>query len=167
MKISVRWMLPILMSVALFAALGAQAKEPIGWIEKATIYPGGVTFPAKIDSGAKVTSLHCKCDPPFERNGKKWIAIPMLDSHGKSIVIEREIVRTARIKQHTGISSKRYVVMLGVCVKNVYKNVQVSLVDRSRYSYPLLIGRNFLAGSFLIDTGAKYTAQPACKHVPK
>jgi hypothetical protein len=45
----------------------------------------------------------------------------------------------------------------------VYKDIEVNVVDRTGLNYPMLIGRNFLSGDFLIDTGATYTKNPRCK----
>jgi hypothetical protein len=54
------------------------------------------------------------------------------------------------------------VIVLGVCLSNVYKEVEVNLVDRANFNYPMLVGRSFLAGSFVVDSGEKYLTTPKC-----
>jgi len=53
--------------------LSAQAKEIVGWTEKAVIYPGGLKLRAKIDTGAKTSSLNCECTNFFEKDGEQVI----------------------------------------------------------------------------------------------
>jgi len=46
---------------------------------------------------------------------------------------------------------------------NVAKSSQlidVTLTDRSKFSYPVLIGKNFLTGLILVDVSKKYTQEP-------
>ena len=48
-------------------------------------------------------------------------------------------------------SERRYKVPLELQWKNVKKRVLVTLNDRAGMRYPLLIGRNFLRGDFVVD----------------
>jgi hypothetical protein len=145
-------------------AFGAQVA---GWIETVRVYPGGVTVAAKLDTGAKLTSLHCECIRSFTRNGERWVNVKLEGADGTVVDIERRVIRLTEIKRHYGKPQQRFVISLGVCLKHVYKEVQVSVVDRAGFDYPMLIGRNFLAGSFLIDSGATHTSEPNCRDVPK
>jgi hypothetical protein len=51
---------------------------------------------------------------------------------------------------------------LRICVGGISKEVEVSLVDRSNYEHPLLIGRSFLAGDLIVDPGATFSVSPTC-----
>ena len=55
--------------------------------------------------------------------------------------------------------------MLGICLGTIYKEVEVNLVDRSHFNYQLLIGRNFLIDSFLVDPSLTFSTKPKCKSV--
>jgi len=155
-------MLPLL---AWGAPAQARDKEVLGLVEKASIHPGDVTVRAKVDTGAKTTSLHCDCIHPFERDGEQWVSVKVEDQSGKVVTIERKVARTTRIKRHSGESQQRYVIKLGVCVGTVYKEVDVNIVDRTGFNYPMLIGRNFLTGDFVVDPELHYTHKPRCKNV--
>jgi hypothetical protein len=155
-------MLPLL---ALGAPAQAKEKEVLGLVEKASIHPGDVTVRAKVDTGAKTTSLHCDCIHPFERNGAQWVSVKVEDQSGRVVTIERKVARITSIKRHSGESQERYVIMLGVCVSDVYKEVEVNVVDRTGFNYPMLIGRNFLKGDFVVDPELHYTHKPRCKNV--
>lgn len=150
-----------------FAAAPVFGAEVAGWVETVQVYPGAVTLAAKLDTGAKLTSLNCECSQWFARNGEKWVTVKIEGADGRIISLERKVVRVTEIKQHYGKPQRRFVIKLGVCLKHVYKEVEVNVVDRAGFDYPMLIGRDFLAGSFLIDTGATHTGGPSCGDVPK
>jgi len=40
------------------------AKEVVGWVEHVKVYPGEVMVKAKVDTGAKTSSLDCECITP-------------------------------------------------------------------------------------------------------
>ncbi|KPK49201.1 MAG: hypothetical protein AMS22_14050 [Thiotrichales bacterium SG8_50] len=150
----------------LILTLPADAKEVVGWVENARIYPGGIAIKSKIDSGAKTSSLNCQCITPVKRNGKEWVSFSVKNHKGETSMIEKPIERIARIKRHYGEQQERYVVKLGICLGSVYREEDVTLVDRSGFNYQLLVGRNFLQGDFLIDTGGTFISEPSCKDAP-
>lgn len=147
----------------LVASQAAFSQQVVGWVEKVSIHPGNLVLKAKIDSGAKTTSLHCECISIAERDGKKWVSFTVTNDKGEQIRLEREVQRIAKIKRHFGESQERAVITMGVCLANVYKEVEVNIVDRSGLNYAMLIGRNFLAGDFLIDSSNTYTQKPRCQ----
>jgi hypothetical protein len=57
----------------------------------------------------------------------------------------------------------RPVIRLGICLGNVYKEVEVNLQDRSKFNYQMLIGRSYLKNSFLVDASATFTVETNCQ----
>jgi len=145
----------------------AVAKEVVGWVEKAMIYPGGIQIKSKIDTGAKTSSLNCQCITPIKRNGEDWVSFSVKNFKGKITMIEKPIHRVAKIKRHFGGMQERYVVKLGICLGSVYREEEVTLVDRSGFNYQMLIGRNFIKNDFLVDPGNTFLSKPSCKNAPK
>lgn len=155
------------LTILVFAAApSANAKEVVGWVEHAKVYPGGIQIKAKIDSGAKTSSLHCQCITPIKRNGKDWVSFTVKNYRGDIIRLEKPVHRVAKIKRHFGEQQLRYVVKLGVCLGSVYREEDVTLVDRSGFNYQMLIGRNFMKKDFLVDTGSTFVNKPSCKRAP-
>jgi hypothetical protein len=140
-------------------------KIVVGWIEKVSITPGLILH-AKMDTGADYCSLHVEDIQPFRREGVTWVRFKVTNRIGESISIERKVLRTARIKRKENESQKRYVVYIGICLGDVYKEVQVNLVDRSGFKFHMLIGRNFLLDSFVVDPSLQYTREPLCGKGP-
>lgn len=144
----------------------AAEKQVVGWIEKARIYPGGFVLPAKIDTGADNSSLNVEAFTLFDRGNEEWVRFTVTDSDGKEHKFERKLVRLAKIKRHTGPRQERPVVMLGICLGKYYNETQVNLVDRSKFKFPLLIGRSFAAEAVVVDPSVTYTVEPECPGAP-
>jgi hypothetical protein len=141
---------------------GAGEKKVVGWVEKIRIDPGGVVLSAKLDSGAEYSSLDARNITFFRRDGANWVRFDLDTHQGKSVTLERRVIRRATIKRHFAGSQKRPVISLGVCLGSFYQETEVNLVDRSGFQYPMLIGRKFMAGALLIDPSRKYTVEPNC-----
>lgn len=138
------------------------AKEVLGWVENARIYPGGIELKAKLDTGAKTTSLGCECFNFIGRNGEKWVRFTIKDGIGTALTLERKIERMVKIKRHFGDSQERPVIKLGICLAGTYRQTEVNLVDRVGMNYQLLIGRSFLEKYFIIDPATTFTKKPQC-----
>jgi len=154
----------------LAAALAGEpvfAKTLVGWVDRVKVYPGAIALRARMDTGADGSSLRVSSMHQFERDAKPWLRVEITDRRGHLHTLEAPVVRHIRIKRHTGEPGRRPVIELGVCVGTVYKDVQASVTDRGRLNYPLLIGRNFLAGDFLIDSAETYSLEPACAQAPR
>lgn len=148
-------------------AVAGNGKDVVGWVENVRLFPGDVEVKAKLDTGAKMSSLSCNCLRPFERDGEQWIGFQMETKEGKLASFERKIVGYIRIKRHFGRVQRRPVVKLGICLGNVYKVTRVNLVDRSGFRYNMLIGRDDMQGHFVVDPEETFQSKPRCKGEPK
>ena len=134
-----------------------------GWIEKVRIFPGKLVMKAKLDTGARTSSIHAEEVTRFERDGKPWVRFTVKDEHGKIKELEREIHRIVKIKRHKQKPAERPVVFLGICLGDTYRKTEVNLADRSNYEYDLLIGRVFMDEYFTIDPSSKYLLKSTCQ----
>ncbi len=141
---------------------GAGEKKAVGWVEKVRIYPGDLLLAAKLDSGAEYCSLDARNITFFRQGKANWVRFEVGTHAGKTVTLERPVIRQATIKRHFAGSQKRPVISLGICLGGFYKETEVNLVDRSGFQYPMLIGRKFMEGSLLIDPSRKYTVEPDC-----
>lgn len=114
---------------------------------------------ARIDSGAETSSLHAIHIELFERDGERWVRFQTMAEEGdEPLGLELPLSRKARIKSKAGTDDidKRPVVELNLRVGPRTERVEVSLVDRGHFTYPMLIGRNFLQDAALIDVSREY-----------
>lgn len=145
------------------SAFAADEKKVVGWVEQVTIFPGDLVIHAKLDTGAKTSSIDCDSITPFERHNKKWVRFEVTNNKGKQVVLEQPVERIATIKRHFGNKHKRYVVRLALCLAGEVKEAEVNLEDRSGFNYRLLIGRSFLKDSFVVDPSVTFTTKAECK----
>ena len=114
---------------------------------------------ARIDTGATTTSIDAREIRVQGRDGKKWVIFDLVDrKNDEKITLEKPLIRIAEIKRHGVEEQERPVVKLRLKIGEVEKYVEVSLTDRSKYDYPVLIGRNFLEGEFVVDVSRSYVA---------
>lgn len=132
------------------------------WKENVKVYPSGLQFKAKLDSGAKTSSLHATEIEEFERDGEDWIRFVIENDDEEKEKLERRLERNVKIKEHGGGLQRRPVVKMGICLGKMYKEVEVNLVDRSNFSAGMLIGRTFMEGDVLIDPSTTYGHTPDC-----
>lgn len=132
------------------------AKIIIGEAEYVYIPSSKIKLKARIDTGATTTSIHALDIKEFERDGQKWVKFKLIDENKQEIQRALPIQRVTTIKRHAAKSLKRYVVQLRLNLGESSQLVDVTLANRSDFTYPLLIGRNFLNGIFVVDVSKKY-----------
>ena len=164
-KLSTIALLIVSISVALSIFAIAGEKLIVGWVETVSIYPGNLKIKAKVDTGAKNSSLNAKNLEQFKRDGETWVRFDLRNFKNRVQAYEAQVVRTAKIKQLGQEADSRLVIKLGICIGNIYKEVEVNLEDRSGFNYQMLIGRSFLKGSFIVDPGISFTIKPNCRGV--
>ena len=138
-------------------------KQVAGWVEYVQLFPGNLKIKAKLDTGAKNSSLNTTNVDTFERDGAQWVRFEVINWKGHKENFEARLTRLAKIKQHGTESLERPVIRLGICLGKVYKEVEVNLEDRSKFNYQMLIGRSYLKGSLLVDASATFTVKPHCQ----
>lgn len=119
---------------------------------------------ARIDSGATTTSIHALGISEFERDGEDWVRFSLRnDGTDETVEVEREVVRYASIVKRGGDGHhRRPVVMMDLHIGGAQRRIEVNLTDRSGFDYPVLIGRNYLSGTALIDVSRKHVqGEPA------
>lgn len=135
----------------------------IGYVETVLVNPGNMRITAKIDTGAKSSSLDVLNVRPFVRDGKQWVRFVLTAEDGKRRRFELPVTRIATIKRAGVSPQRRFVVKMGICLGDVYEESDVNLVNRQRMNYRMLVGRLFTAGRFVVDPEATFLTRPACR----
>lgn len=138
------------------------AREVVGWLEKARIYPGGMLVKSRVDTGAKTSSLGAESLDYFDRDNEAWVRFSTTNYKGNIIWLERKVHRTAKIKHDSGGLQERPVIKLGLCLGNIYRETEVNLRNRNHMNYQMLIGREFLNRHYLVDPDAVFINPPRC-----
>ncbi|SQH76402.1 conserved protein of unknown function [Shewanella benthica] len=131
-------------------------KKLIGPVAPIHIVETGLMFRTRIDTGAVENSLHAvdlnvaNGVDDMDANIGKMLSFTTENEKGVSHRVQAMIVETSLIRNAQG-SEKRYMVELTVGEPDQEYKVKVNLRDRSKMSYKLLIGRNWLQGHYLVD----------------
>lgn len=141
----------------------AESKQRIGWLEKVSVGAPSIVLHAKIDTGAENSSLHSADYVVFTKEGRVWVRFNITTQSGETQRLEKPVERFAKIKLKEGEQeNQRPVVKLRLCLGGKFKEAYVNLVNRERFNFPLLIGRSFLAGNFIVDAESIYLTTPMC-----
>lgn len=130
-----------------------------GWLETVILAPWQIQLRAKLDTGAKTSSIHAENIERFVRDDKEWIRFSLPTGKASNAIpnsIETPLVRDVLIKRHNLDSIKRPVVELSFCINSHYYKSEFSLADRHNYNYPLLLGRRFLENNIIVDSAATF-----------
>ncbi len=144
----------------LFSTLGimrAEEKITLGRVEEIILLPWDIRLPARIDTGATVTSLdarHLKID------GNE-VEFRLSEEHGGAH-LRLPIVGWRHVRSSKGRES-RPVVEVDLCIATKRLRVKANLNDRSKVKYPMIIGRNVLKDHFIVDVKKRSrTTPPVC-----
>jgi hypothetical protein len=152
-----------ILTLACLLPANAGAAVTAGWVEQARLIPSGIDLKAKMDTGAKNSSINAQSLELYQSQGEDYARFTVINKAGESVELTLPIMRFAHIKRHFGKTQQRPVVKLTICIGNLVKTAEVNLVDRAGFNYPLLIGRSFMANEFLIDSASTFVLTPSCE----
>lgn len=161
----------LLILLATINTASVNGKDPAriiaGWVEKVRIEGQDFEVKAKLDTGAKTSSIHATDITPFKKDGKRWVKFTLLlkDSKDKNheITLEMPRSRKAKIKNHGGNPDKRYVVDLKVCFNGREYITEFTLAERTDYIYDVLLGRQFLRKTAIVDPNDTFLTVAKCR----
>ena len=137
-----------------------------GWIEKISLVEQPLILKAKLDTGAKTSSIHAINVEQFKKNDDRWVRFDLLltDVNDKQHTIHMETpkARRVRIKNTDGDHDRRAVVELEICFDGRKHITEFTLADRSEYIYDVLLGREFLQGVAVVDPENTFLTQAIC-----
>ncbi len=155
------WAFPIFFVVGLIGSTGVQGEERVvvGEVEDVILLPWGVKLPARIDTGASLSSLDAR-----DLRVRGGFAEFKLSKKYGGMQLRLPIVDWLTIRSSEA-SEKRPIVEVELCIGSKRVHTRVNLNDRSTVRYPLLIGRNALKENFLVDCTQERCSPPSCPEV--
>ena len=114
---------------------------------------------ARVDSGAKTSSLHAFDIHKFQKNGESWVRFevhPLQDDRRTTVPCEARIVDRRRVKSSSGTSEKRYVIKTALRIGNETWDVELTLTNRDSMGYRMLLGREAMKGRMLVDPSESF-----------
>lgn len=132
----------------------------IGWREWLALPSLGVErIKAKVDTGARTSSLHALEMESFEKEGEPWIRFaihPHQRSEADEIQVEAPIHDRRRVRPSTGRAEERPVIKVPVVLGDITWEIEITLIRRDMMGFRMLLGRHAVRRRFLIDPGRSY-----------
>lgn len=114
---------------------------------------------AKVDSGARSSSLHAFDIEHFERDGKPWVKFkihPLQHSDRLTIEAEAPVTDSRMVRSSNGKAQERTVITTRLKLLGEEWPVELTLADRNKMSFRMLLGREAFRRRFLVDAGDSY-----------
>ncbi len=147
-----------------------RADRPVlGWREWVSLPEWDVAhLKAKIDTGARTSSLHTFDLEWFDRDGDPWVRFeihPWQRSTADAVVAEAAVASTRDIRSSSGTIDHRPVVRTPLTIAGRDIDVEITLTRRDEMGFRMLIGREAIRRRFLVDPGVSYRGGRPAKDI--
>jgi hypothetical protein len=134
--------------------------KALGWREWVQL-PDLVDVPikAKVDTGAKTSSLHAFFIEPYTKDGKPWVKFllhPNQNDNDIEVECHAAVSDRREVSDSGGHKEKRYVIESSIVMGKDVLIAELTLTDRDSMSFRMLLGRNLLRGAFVVDSGSSF-----------
>ena len=132
----------------------------IGWREWLALPQLGVErIKAKIDTGAKTSTLHAFRVEPFKRKGVQWVRFGLHPRHedlGTMVFRESRVTDKRIISDSGGHRTERWVITTVAVLGHLRHDIELTLANRDTMRFRVLLGRRAMRGTFMVDPAASY-----------
>jgi hypothetical protein len=133
----------------------------IGWKEHVALPEWNITrLRAKIDTGARTSALDAADYELHEVPGAGTVARLRLRLSRKhperQVVVEAPVVKMVTVRNSGGMRELRPVVETTVRLGPLEKRIRLTVANRAGMIFRMILGREALAGDFLVEVGKKY-----------
>lgn len=140
----------------------------IGWREWVSLPDLGVlSIKAKVDTGARSSSIHVFGLKEFERDGQTWVRFgvyPNQRNRLNAVEMEVPVLEFRSVRSSSGKASIRPVILTQIKMMDETWPIEVTLARRDNMGFRMLLGREAFRGRFLVDASHSYYGEkPARK----
>ncbi|MEP6899567.1 MAG: RimK/LysX family protein [Rhodanobacter sp.] len=132
----------------------------LGWRERLALPQLGIgMLKAKLDTGARSSSLHVDTLESFQRDGATWLRFTIHTGRRQPVDASCEAPAIDRrgVTDTGGRRTERWFIRSEVRLGGQVFDVDINLTDRRHMLFPLLLGRSALFGRFAVDPSLSYT----------
>lgn len=141
-------------------APGARRLPVLGWREWVTLPELGIErVKAKVDTGARSSSLHAYDIHRFRRGGTSMIRFkvhPVQKDDRTVVEAEAELLEQRKVRSSNGVQTIRPVISAEVEVGSERWPIELTLVRRDLMGFRMLLGREAVRKRFLVDPGRSF-----------
>jgi len=135
-------------------------KPVIGWREWVTLSDfGAQPIKAKVDTGARTSSLHAYDIEVFHRRGKEMARFkvhPLQRDGRKVMVCEAQLLEHRWVRSSSGAREHRPVITTMATLMGQPWPIELTLTNRDVMGFRMLLGREATRSRFLVDPGRSF-----------
>lgn len=132
----------------------------LGWREWVGLPALGVrAVKAKLDTGARTSSLHAFKLTAFTRDGIPMVRFevhPVQRTDAAAVVVEAEVHDERRVRNSGGHTEVRPVIITDVEMGGVRWPIELTLTRRDEMGFRMLLGRQAIRGRGIVDPGRSF-----------
>ena len=114
---------------------------------------------ARVDSGARTSSLHAFNIRSFKRGGQPWVSFevhPLQKDRKVTVFCEAPVVDHRVVKSSSGVSERRWVISTRLHMGDHDWEIEITLTNRDTMGYRMLLGREGMRDRVLVDPSASF-----------
>jgi len=111
---------------------------------------------ARVDSGAKTSSIQASNTKIVMRGGHEWVQFevhPLQKDRRITISCEAPLIDRRTVRSSSGVSEERLVVRTPVRLGDQKFDIELTLTNRDNMDFRMLLGREALSGRYVVDPG--------------
>jgi hypothetical protein len=139
----------------------------LGWREWLALPALGIAaIRAKVDTGARSSSLHVDAQWRFSEGGQPWAGFRIstgrtvrnVDGATAAQVIEASapVFDEREVTDSSGNRSRRVFLRTPLRLAGFEREIEINLTDRRGMLFPMLLGRSAIAGAFIVDPARSF-----------
>lgn len=129
----------------------------IGWAEYVDIPEWNIKgMRAKVDTGARSSALHVENIEELPHDRVRFDVRLHRKHRDRRVTVEAPIKRRGRVRPSSGHSEQRIFVSATVRIGPTEHEMELSLVDREKMIFRMLVGRRALAHHYVVDVSKRY-----------
>ncbi len=143
--------------------LNSKSKERIilGWVEPILLGQKGLSVDAKLTPGTAGNALHAdNIVMSIKKGDAKWLDFDVTDKLGRTVRFHKKVIS---MREKSDPKDNQYKVTLEFCLNMQHFKLDFIVSNRSDFEHSARIGRDSLAGHFIIDPGLTKISVPSCK----
>ncbi len=136
-------------------------KQCIGWREWLSLPELGIPgIKAKIDTGARTSSLHAYFVEPYHEGDIEMVRFgvhPLPGREDIELICRSPIIESRTVTDSGGHKEERFVIETNIQLGSHLRKIELTLTNRDNMKFRMLLGRRALQDlGFLVDSNRSY-----------
>ena len=109
---------------------------------------------ARIDSGAKTSSIQATKFGSFNRNHETWVRFevnPMQDNLSLTLDCVAKVIDVRKVKNSSGVAQKRFLILVPIRMGKQTFEIELTLSKRDNMEYRMLLGREAMQKRYMVN----------------